>query len=411
MSKLKFIALLFLFLGIGVSEIQAQDLSGEPGDWRWEREYSIEVTTQGTVSFEEFNGSAGISGSDSRFIVIREIIPIQSEAREEAREVGEGFALDILSDSDYIMIESPGTVNGTRYEILVPSGITVHFESNGGAIAAIDLDAYLNIDTGGGAVKIQDVAGPIDVRSDGGNVNVAYSSGDVTISTSGGQITVSNIEGEVSATTGGGQVVVRNVEDGVDIVTAGGNVEVGDVEGDVSVLTAAGNIDVDHVGGRVTVSSGGGDIDLIAISGAIRASTNGGDIEGRQLKSEMRLETLAGDIDLEEIRSEVRAITEVGNVDVTVINTSFLSKGSLIIDVGHGEIDIRLPQNVRADILATVGQSGTIEVARSGWDVEVLRQRPNIRRNEVRRLELEIGGGGGEISLSLQAGDIYVRNR
>lgn len=411
MLKLKFIAVLILFLGLGVSEAQAQELSGEPGDWRWEREYSREVTSQESVYFEEFNGSVRISGTDSRFIVIREIIPIQIEAREEAREVGQGFELDFRSDSDYIVIESPGTANGTQYEILVPSGIAVHFESNGGAITATDLDAYLTIDTGGGVVRIQDVAGPVDVRSDGGNVNVAYSSDDVTISTNGGQITVSNIEGEVSATTGGGQVVVRNVEDDVDIVTAGGNVEVGDVDGDVSVLTAAGNIDIDHVGGRATVSSGGGDIKLVAISGAIRASTNGGDIEGRQLKSGMRLETLAGDIDLEGIRSEVRAITEVGDVDITVVNTSFLSKGSLIVDVGHGGIAIRLPQNVRANILATVAQSGTIEASRSGWEIEVLRQRPNIRRDEVRRLELKIGGGGGEISLSIQVGDIYIRNR
>jgi len=389
----------------------SQEVHGEDGEWTWENNYRIDIKSSTTVFFEKISGEVEIVATDGRDIEIKQSIEVRSHSRRDALERGSEFELETQFSDGYLTISGRRRTSDAAYRIEIPSGLSISFESEGGALSLSDLDAYVNIEMDGGDMEIDNIGGPLDIRSDGGEIEIDGVDSDVTISNDGGEMSVVDVNGKVVVTSGGGQIEIDGVHENVEVVSAGGSVEVSNVNGDVNINTTAGDIELDDVDGDAFISTGGGDIELMNVEGKITATTSGGDIEGEDLSSELRLETLAGDIDLAGISNSVRAVAEVGEVYIEVTDADFLSSGSMVVDLGYGEIDLRLPSDTKATVFASVLQSGDIEIDRNGWSVRVLGRRGSSREEGDRRAEFEIGGGGnGEIELSLKSGQIQIMN-
>ncbi len=406
-----FVASLLLLGSLTASSIQAQNVRGEEGDWVWERDYVIDVESSTTVFIEKISGEVEIVSGPGPDIMISQKVEARGRSREEALEYGNRFELETQFSDGYLTISGRSRASDSEYEIRVPSGLSVSFESEGGELLLSDLDAYVNIRMDGGEMDIENIAGPLDIRSDGGAIEIDGVDSDVSISSAGGEMSIVGVSGKVAVTSGGGMIEIDGVEENVEVVSAGGSVEVSNVEGNVNINTTAGGIELDDIEGDAIISTGGGDIELQNVEGRVTATTSGGDIEGAGLSSELRLETLAGDIELEGISNSVRAVAEVGEVYIEVSDADFLSSGTITVEMGFGEIDILLPSDTKTNIVASVLQSGDIEIDRDGWSVRVLGRRGSTRESGDRRAEFEVGGGSsGEIELSLQSGYINIMN-
>ena len=102
---------------------------------------------------------------------------------------------------------------------------------------------------------------------------------------------------------------------------------------------------------------------------------------------------------------------EVGDVELDVENASFLVTGMIEIDVGHGDVELWLPRDTHANLVANAQEGGAIDVDSDELDVTVLRSWSESRDRNSRRAELQIGRGGGDIRITMLSGEISIEAR
>ncbi len=389
----------------------AQEITGEGNERMYERTYRMNLTGHDTIHFEDMGSEMEIKTTSGNELLIWQSIPVKDRSRSEAMSFGREFELELSVRNGRAEVESPGEPRGSMYEIRVPEGIHVDLGTEWGTVEVSGLGGNLEIRHGGGAIEVDDIAGFVTIVTEGGTVEVNDVAGALTIQSDGGGVSAERIGDDVTLAIGGGGIEIENVQGDVTATTAGGNVDISVVTGDVTAVTSAGNMDVEDVGGSADLSNGGGSIDVSRVEGSLTATTSGGDIDAMDVGGRIRVETLAGDVDLTDVRSSLRVISEVGDVDVEVSHADFLEEGSIEIDLGYGDIDLMLPRKTDALLIANVQESGGIEIDNEHWDVEVLRTRGQTEQGRSRRAEIQIGRGGGEISIRLLSGEITIEHQ
>ena len=374
----------------------------------FEQAWEVRVQGETRVALEDLAGNINVTRSADQSLRVRLQIDVDGRSRQEALAWGAAFEPSIRNHDDTIWVEGESVPRNTSYFISIPDGMSATLESRGGTIDIRDLGGPLEIDQSGGVITVEGLNGALSIESDGGDVDLESIEGSVSLVLDGGQVAVSGVDGELSITTGGGGVDAYDIRGDASIITAGGNVELSGVTGDATVVTSAGRIEVDDIGGKADLSTGGGDIEVSGVGGTLSASSSGGDVEVDDVRGSIRIEGLAGDVELTGVRSSVRVLTEVGDIEIEVVDASFLKNGMIEIDLGHGDIDLLLPLDTHADVIANVQESGSIDVDGSGWDVELLRDWSRSRERAAKRAELRIGKGGGEIQITLLGGEIVI---
>lgn len=406
----RFTFLILIAAVISSWSTQAQEISGTGTDRVFERSYRMDLSGHDTIHFKDMGSEMELSVTEGTELVIFQEIPVGDRSRSEAMDFGLEFGLELSVNADRAEVESDGEPRGTSYEILIPEGIHVDFGTEWGTIEASGLTNDLTIRHGGGEIELDNIGGDVSIRSEVGVIEVTDVGGHVEVQSDGGAVSIARVGESVTIATGGGGLEVEDVEGDVSAITAGGNVDISVIGGSVRAVTSAGNMEVSEVAGDATLTNGGGSIDADEIGGDLAATTTGGDIDADGVKGEIRVETLAGDVDVSGARNSLRILSEVGDIDIEIEDADFLTDGRIEVDLGYGDIDLLLPRNTDADVVANVQESGGIDISNEGWDVEVLRARGRNDHIQSRRAELRIGDGGGMIQIRLLSGEITIDN-
>ena len=409
MKRLFCISLLAVLLGSTWS-VAAQKVTENENGLMFENEYRLDLSSVKTLYFEDMGGSMEFSRSESDRLVIEQVIPVGNRSRSEAVDWGLEFELETSISGANALVKGSEHPRSAMYEIRIPAGVDVDLETDWGDIEASHLRGNMTIRHGGGTIEVEHLEGTLVIRSDGGAMEIEDVTGSVTINSDGGAVDVVRIGDSVTIATGGGSIDVENVTGDVSASTAGGNVDIINVSGNLRAVTSAGNLEVMDIDGDVVLSNGGGSIEVSGVGGMLTATTSGGDIEADDIRGTIRVETLAGDVELANVRNSLRVISEVGDVEIEVTNAVFLTDGGIEIDLGHGDIELMLPQTTDARLVANIQDSGGIDISNQGWAVDVIRTRRPSEGNTSRRSEIQIGRGGGDIQIRLISGEITIDN-
>jgi len=143
--------------------------------------------------------------------------------------------------------------------------------------------------------------------------------------------------------------------------------------------------------------SGDGHITVRGTSGGARIDSGDGAIEARDLSGSIRARTSDGHITVDGTFNEVYLNSGDGHIDLTARQGSALDRGWLI-HTGDGRVDVRLPENIAAELYAHTGD-GRITM---DFPVTV---NGSIERSRIRG---KLNGGGQLLEISTGDGSIHV---
>lgn len=167
----------------------------------------------------------------------------------------------------------------------------------------------------------------------------------------------------------------------------------------VKLVAATGNGDVAvrDAGAEVHASSGNGAVSVLGANGRVSASTGNGDVQVSDARGDVKASSGNGDITVGTAAGPVSASTGNGRIEVRMATLSV--PGNMEFSTGNGSIDVSLPANLSADIVANVPvRSFTTEFAM---------ELPG--RWTTRRIEGKIGNGGRRIRMSTGNGRVTLR--
>lgn len=196
-----------------------------------------------------------------------------------------------------------------------------------------------------------------------------------------------------------GEVLVENVNGrlrvdvaSADIASSGGN-------GDFVFDTGSGDVEVvDHAGGLVC-DTGSGDVRIDNVQGEdLSFDTGSGNVTGSGIRADRLIaDTGSGDVEIEGLRADrVTADTGSGDVDLEFV----VSPGDVLVDVGSGDVRIRVPDSFGATVEVDTGSGGI----HTGLPIQVL-------EIDEDRLRGTIGDGSGRLRIDTGSGDVRIEVR
>jgi len=161
--------------------------------------------------------------------------------------------------------------------------------------------------------------------------------------------------------------------------------------------TGNGDVHVQNAGAEVNASSGNGEVSVLGANGRVSASTGNGDVEVRDARGDVEVSSGNGDIKVGTTQGPVSASTGNGRIDVQMNTLS--GPGDMEFSTGNGSINLTLPSNLSADIVA--------HVALRNFETDFPITLPG--RFSGNRVEGKIGGGGRRIKMSTGNGRVSLR--
>jgi DUF4097 and DUF4098 domain-containing protein YvlB len=184
------------------------------------------------------------------------------------------------------------------------------------------------------------------------------------------------------------------------IKTATANIDVTGVDGQLDLYVVSGTIDVNANPRELNAEAIDGDIHVVGSPSWLRAKSASGTITLRGSSSDAAFSTVSGAIRVDGgnfERTKVETVT--GNITFTGM---FDRSGTFDFDTHSGNVDIAIPDKVNADV-SVVTISGTITNNLS-------KARPvSGRFGRGTELNVEIGAGGGKISVRTFKGPVTLR--
>jgi hypothetical protein len=199
-----------------------------------------------------------------------------------------------------------------------------------------------------------------ELKTAGGSIDVADAGGAVRARTSGGSLRFRNVAGPLWGRTSGGSIVVEKCGSNADVETSGGSLKISEVEGNLTGRTAGGSIQVRNIAGDARVQTSGGSIRISDVGGRIEANTSGGSVSAR---------------------------------------LSVQPEGDCNFRTSGGGIEVQLAQALAVNLDATTS---------GGW---VTADLPGIMpvASRTRTLRKQVNGGGPELILRTQGGNVRVK--
>lgn len=167
----------------------------------------------------------------------------------------------------------------------------------------------------------------------------------------------------------------------------------------VRVGTGNGDMRLEDVGGDIGASTGNGDVEVRGTSGSVRASSGNGRIRVDRATGPVRASTGNGRIEVGTARGPVEANS--GNGRIVIDMDSIEGEGDLEFHTGSGDIELRLPADLNADLVTRLG-NGRVES-----DFPLLVQ----GRTDFRNLRARIGDGGRRLVVSSGNGNVTLRRK
>ncbi|MDX1675115.1 MAG: DUF4097 family beta strand repeat-containing protein [Longimicrobiales bacterium] len=257
-------------------------------------------------------------------------------------------------------------------------------------------DGAIKIWNGGGSVRIEGwardslaVTGEVDGTA-GGRFFLRAE----------GDVAKLGVEGDQAAVSG--RLVVRLPAGAtVWVRTTGADVTVRGLTGAVDIHTVSGDVDVESRPATCYAESMAGDLTLRLEAGIVRARAGTGRIGFTGTATDLGLSTVSGALTVSApVLRRGRFTTVDGALDFT---GDVRTGGALVFETHSGDIGIRLPRDVAADLrLSTFG--GALRI---GWDGAPAPDAGPGRR----AIQLELGDGGAEVEARSYSGDVVVTPR
>lgn len=414
LMKKKIILPLFCLLITGVAS--GQEIRQEGRDFVSTIEKSFNVGSGGMLVMRNVQGDVTVNSWSNNSVQIKEEIRLDVITRDEAEKIVERSEGSYSQSGNTIRIDSrSGRRNEQhRYYISVPQKFNLDINTSGGDITVDNLDGELDLNTSGGDIQLSKIKGKIDFRTSGGDIDLRNIDAPMRGRTSGGDIDLADLKGIANVRTSGGSIRLTRAANEVIISTSGGDIDIEDVAGDVEASTSGGSIEAIACKGKVQLRTSGGDLRLKDMAGPVIASTSGGDIDGSGFDDALEVRTSGGDIKLSGVRAAVEASTSGGNIEADIAVTDFSKPHGVYLSTSGGDIEVFLPEKLPAKIIAE------IRLDKRGWryerydiysDFPISKQKLEEDRREMIRGEGEINGGGDEVRLVTNSGNIYIKKR
>ncbi len=166
---------------------------------------------------------------------------------------------------------------------------------------------------------------------------------------------------------------------------------------ELDLKTGDGNISTHAVDGFLHAETGDGNINVGAANGDIRLHTGDGNITGDGLAGMLAADTGDGNINLEGRFHVMDVRTGDGNIEITALEGSRVAS-AWKIDTGDGNVVLRLPDGVGADLDAHTGD-GHVKI---DFPVTI------SGKVEESRVRGPMNGGGPQLAVSSGDGDIRI---
>jgi len=196
-----------------------------------------------------------------------------------------------------------------------------------------------------------------------------------------------------------GDVRVENVRGRLYVDVASAGITSSGGNGDFVFDTGSGDVEViDHEGGLVC-DTGSGDVRIENVQGGeLTFDTGSGDVTGGSIRADLLIaDTGSGDVELARLRADrVTADTGSGDVDLAFD----ISPSDVLVDVGSGDVRIRVPEGFGASVEVDTGSGGI----HTGLPIQVL-------EIDEDRLRGTIGDGSGRLRIDTGSGDVRIEAR
>jgi len=392
----------------------AQNIIRDGKNYTTTIEKSYNVSPGGTLEIENVTGDITISSWDKNIVDIREELIMDVYTEEEAEERVARKIKGYSQNGNVITIkeENGSGVVDSDFEIKVPKKFNLEIQIRGGDLTIAQLEGNVRAVTSGGDIELVDLSGVLEITTSGGDMSFKDISGRLNARTSGGDIELVNIFCEANVNTSGGDIELLKATQKISLNTSGGDVDAADVEGDLNIKTSGGDIGVYNCSGsKISMQTSGGDIEMENIKGKISASTSGGDISGEKFYSRVNVRTSGGDIILKDVQAGVSGKTSGGDVEVEITLKDFSKPHNIDLTATGGDIDLTLPAKIPATIKAEIrldkgGRS--FERYDIYSDFPLTKSKPSERGKRILQSTGDINGGGDEINLKTNGGNISI---
>lgn len=370
------IILMLLFIALTVSN--AQD--------RNRKTQSFQVSKDGELEIYTNPGEITIDTWDKNELVVKMRGEDEESDMRDVRVDQRGNRIYVKYDAHW------GWSSGIDFNITIPKDFNITVTTTGGDIEfRDDVNGRINVSTQAGDITMASVTGDATLNTQGGDIRLRDVGGSLDLNTQGGDIRIGKISGrKARINTMGGDIDIESIGSDAKVQTYGGEIRVGDIAGNADVVTYGGDIELGNVGGSVNMETYGGNLSLKSANGDVEAST------------------YAGDIDLKNIRGSIRAKTNSGSISAELIPTG---KNKSLLKTSNGEVTLYLPENVKADIDASIRIRGWWREMRDDFrirsDFEGTTNKFDEDEKEI-TARYKINGGGEQITISTFNSNIRI---
>ncbi|MGV3710349.1 MAG: DUF4097 family beta strand repeat-containing protein [Gemmatimonas sp.] len=194
-----------------------------------------------------------------------------------------------------------------------------------------------------------------------------------------------------------------------------GDVEVLDVRGEVDANLYSGDITIRGSSGRTSISNVSGDINVSEVDGSLHVTAISGEMVLSEVRGDVSVNSNSGDVSMRAIQSNMVQV-QVVEGDIA-FDGAFSKDGRYAFNTHSGDVSLWLPENTKASI-GLQSFSGSL---RTAFPVTLQpgagSSRPptsNLRQSSARPLSLtqpqqiELGGGGAQVSIQTFEGDVNI---
>ena len=384
---------------------------------------------------------------------IRCSAPTTAEARDLANRIQ--IVVEESASGASVRTEYPKNWRGNisysvDYDVIVPETAPVEIRNRFGAVSVDNLHAgaiiinnngQVNLSGGRGSQRIENSFGDVDVRSNDGDLTIRNGNGSVTVNDIRGAVDLANRFGDTRTTNIGrgltihsnnGNIEATNVTGVAVITNSFGRVVVADAKSDVKVQNQNGEVRANGVAGSAELATSFAPIQFSRIGKTLTARASNSVITGETVGESATVETSFGGVDLRGVKGSVQVTA--GNSSVRLVGvgggayakTSFNgvtisdTAGPITVENANGSVTAEPRAAQRCEPISLRTSFGPIRVtapSAAGYNVIAktsfgrVHSEPEMTvsgeiSNET--LNGKIGGGGCELRLTDQNGDIEI---
>ncbi|MCF0073326.1 hypothetical protein LZD49_22805 [Dyadobacter sp. CY261] len=212
-----------------------------------------------------------------------------------------------------------------------------------------------------------------------------------SLKTSGGSIKIASLTGEQNFSTSGGSLKIDDLDGAIHGRTSGGSIDVAHCSKDINLHTSGGSIKALELKGRIELKTSGGSIELNKLSGDVVAHTSGGSIRGEGVDGTLDAGTSGGSVRLADVSGSVRANTSAGSIELEL-----KSLGKYVdLSTSAGSVRVTMPLDKGVDLNL---RGNKVSIPLKNFDGSA----------EKDRVQGKMNGGGIPVTLSANAGGVYV---